>query len=320
MGIRVIKTAVAAVVAVYLALLLSLQFPMSAGLLAILGVESTIRKGISTSLIRMAASVLGLLLAAVMMKLFGFHLWVIAAYILLIIPVLNRSRLTDGLATCSVTVFHVFSLGYADMEILLNEMQLLLTGLGSATLINMAYMPKAERLLLEKRTHTEALFSSIFREIATHLRNHDYVWDGRELLEARETIQEGAELARKAAENRLFLEDLYWNAYFHMRDQQLDVVEQMIDLVAQVYETLPPGRLTAELFEILSGDVKEETYTGNSERLLQELESQYKKMPLPVTRSEFEVRSALFQLCQSLHLYLNIAKKEKKRRGKAPRL
>jgi hypothetical protein len=44
---------------------------------------------------------------------------------------------------------------------------------------------------------------------------------------------------------------------------------------AQVYETLPSGRLTAELFEILSGDGKEETYTGNSERPLQELEVQY---------------------------------------------
>lgn len=320
MGIRVIKTAVAAVIAVYLAMLLSLQFPMSAGLLAILGVESTIRKGVVTSVIRLAASVLGLMLAAVMMKFFGFHLWVIALYILLIIPVLNRSRLKDGLATCSVTVFHVFSLGYADQEVVVNELLLLLTGLGTATLINMVYMPKAEQQLMEIRTKTEDLFSSIFREIAAHLKNHDYVWDGRELLDARDTIQEGAELAKRAGENRLFQEDLYWNAYFHMREQQLDIVEQMMDLVAQVYETLDPGRSTAALFEILSGDVKQETYTGNSEKLLIELEQQYKQMPLPASRSEFEVRSALFQICQSLHLYLNIAKKEKKRRGNAVRL
>ncbi|MFK7691924.1 aromatic acid exporter family protein [Paenibacillus sp. HJGM_3] len=320
MGIRVIKTAVAAVIAVWLATSLDLQYAMSAGLLAILGVESTIRKGVVSSLTRLAASVLGLFLAAVMLQLFGFQLWLVPAYILLIIPILNAARLTDGLATCSVTVFHLFMLGHANLEVLSNELLLLLTGLGTATLINMVYMPSAEQRLLELRTRTDGLLSTIFGEIAKHLQDHDYVWDGRELLEARETIRQGAEVARRAAENRLFQSDLYWNAYFQMRDQQLDYVEQMMDLMAQVYMTLPPGRLIAQLFEVLSEDVKEEIYTGNSERLLTDLVAQYKEMPLPSTRSEFEVRSALFQVTQLLQLYLTIAKKEKKRRGKAPRL
>ncbi|MDF2815197.1 MAG: rane protein [Paenibacillus sp.] len=321
MGIRVIKTAVAVVTAVYLAILMSLQFPMSAGLLAILGVESTIRKGVVASLERFAASVLGLVLAAVMMKLFGFHYWVIAIYILLIIPVLNRAKLHNGLATCSVTVFHVFSLGYTNMDVVINELLLLVIGLGTATIINAVYMPNAERSLRQKRTATDSLFSIIFSKIAMHLKDHGYIWDGSELLEARAVIDEGVELARRAQENRLLVhEDLYWTAYFHMREQQLDIMEQMLGMVAQVYETLPTGKITAELFEVLSGDVMGESYKGNAEKLLLELELKYKSMPLPVTRSEFEVRSALFQLCQLLHQYLNIAKKEKKHRGFASSL
>jgi uncharacterized membrane protein YgaE (UPF0421/DUF939 family) len=321
MGIRVLKTAVAAVAAVYLATLLSLQFPMSAGLLAILGVESTIRKGIAAAVERLAASILGLVLAAVMMTLFGFQYWVIAIYIVLIIPVLNRAKLHNGLATCSVAVFHVFSLGYADMEVVLNEVLLLLIGLGTATLINAVYMPNAEKQLVVRRTATDTMFSIIFSKIAMHLKDHSYVWDGNELLEARAVIEEGTALARRAQENRLhFQQDVYWTAYFHMREQQLDIMEQMMGLVAQVYETLPTGRNTAELFDVLSGDVMGESYRGNAEKQLLELEFKYKNMPLPVTRSEFEVRSALFQLCQLLHQYLSIAKKEKKHRGFASSL
>ncbi|WP_127585588.1 aromatic acid exporter family protein [Paenibacillus koleovorans] len=320
MGIRVIKTAAAAVAAVFLAQLLGLEFPMSAGLLAILGVESTIRKGVNASLVRIAASLLGLVLATIMIELFGFHLWIIALYLLAIIPVLNRVKLQNGLATCSVAVFHLFSLGYVDMDVLLNEFMLLLTGLGSATVINALYMPNMERQLQQKRARTEELFSSVFTEIAAHLKDHQRMWDGKQLLQARKSIQEGAELAQRAAENRLLYGDVYWNGYFHMREQQLDLIEQMLDLMAQVYDTLPQGRLTALLFEQLSGDVRMDTYTGNAERHLLELEGQYKNMPLPVTRPEFEIRSALFQITQTLHQYLIIAKREKKRRGAATRL
>jgi uncharacterized membrane protein YgaE (UPF0421/DUF939 family) len=57
MGFRVIKTALAAVTAIYISQWIGLASPISAGLLAILGVEVTKRKGISSALKRIAASV-----------------------------------------------------------------------------------------------------------------------------------------------------------------------------------------------------------------------------------------------------------------------
>jgi uncharacterized membrane protein YgaE (UPF0421/DUF939 family) len=312
MGIRTVKTAIAAVAAVYLAMLLSLEYPMSAGLLAILGVESTIRKGIATSLVRIGASVMGLAIATLMLMLFGFHLAVLAAFILIAIPVLLKLRLQNGLATCCVAVFHIFSIGTATIPIVLNEIGLLLIGLGTATIVNVVYMPDLERKLKRERDRAEELFSVIFVQIARNLRDVDYAWSGSEVLEAHEAIERGKQEAVKAAENRLFSGNSYWNVYFRMRAGQLESIQDMIHIVAQVYSNLPHGQLVAELFEALSIDVKSETYTGNVEKRLEDLEEGFKNMPLPTSREEFEVRSAILQMCHELKYYLNIAKREKK--------
>ncbi|PYI55941.1 aromatic acid exporter family protein [Paenibacillus flagellatus] len=312
MGIRIIKTAVATVLAVYLAMKFDLQFPMSAGLLAILGVESTIRKGIVTSLARIGASMLGLAIATLMMVVFGFHLFVLAAFILIAFPLLNRVKLQNGLATCCVTVFHIFSLGEATLAIVANELALLLIGLGTATAVNVVYMPDAERKLKEARARVEELFSSIFIHIARTLRDADYVWSGSEVLDAHEAIRLGEREAERAAENRLFSGKADWTTYFRMRAAQLESIQDMLHIVAQVYSSLPHGQLVAELFEALSVDVKSDTYTGNVEKRLAWLEARFKEMPLPQTREEFEVRSAILQLCHELTYYLNIAKRDKR--------
>ena len=69
--------------------------------------------------------------------------------------------------------------------------------------------------------------------------------------------------------------------------------------------------MVAELFDQLSRDVMAEEYTGRTEHLLEELEQEFQKMDLPVSREEFEVRSAILQLCRELALYLKIAKRHK---------
>lgn len=62
MGIRIIKTALAAIAAIYTAVYLGLEPPLGAGILAILGVEVTRMKGIKSAFVRFIASVLGLFL------------------------------------------------------------------------------------------------------------------------------------------------------------------------------------------------------------------------------------------------------------------
>lgn len=314
MGFRVIKTALAVVISILISQWLGLLSPLSSGLLAILGVDVTKKRGVRTSLQRIAASLLGLFLAALLFWILGFEVWVIGLFILLLIPVLSRLELKEGVVTGCVVMFHLFSAQSVQPSLLWNEVCLLVVGLGTATLINVIYMPKEDKRLLVLKDRLEHCFSVIFLEIAGHLRDMNHVWSGSELLEAHDLVERGAQAAQRSAENRLwFGVSEAWPGYIGMRKQQLESIDRMIPLVAQVYQTLPHGELLASVFEELSEDVKVEYYTGRAEQDLVELEARFKHMALPGSREEFEVRSALLQLLTELKHYLSIAKREKKK-------
>lgn len=313
MGIRVIKTAIAAVMAIYIADWLSITSPLSAGLLAVLGVDVTRKRTIRNAFQRYASSILGLLFAALIFKIFGFYIWVIALFILITYPVLSRMKLKDGIITSSVIVFHVFSAGQISIDILINEVLLLSIGLGAGTLINLIYMPGSEERLEKTREHVEILFSDIFSYFAKHLRETNTIWDGHELLEATDQIREGLLLAHRSSENSLFRADDNWFVYFVMRQQQLESIHRMVDIIAHVYTILPHGHLVAELFEELSMNVKTKYYTGKVSDMLVQVEQEFKQTNLPVSRSEFEVRSSIMQLAIELKNYMSIAKSQKQK-------
>ncbi|MFC0214732.1 aromatic acid exporter family protein [Paenibacillus chartarius] len=311
MGIRVIKTAIAVVVSIYIAEWLHLGSPLSAGLLAILGIEVTRKKGLNSALQRIGASVVGLLVASGLFRFLGFEIWVIGLFVLVVFPILHRANLRDGAVTGSVVMFHLYNLHSYSYATIINEVQLLLVGLGSATLINFLYMPNEHPAITACKNKAEGLFSDIFLHFAAHLRDTSQVWDGAELLAAEETVNRGRQLADKLQQNSFSMSGGKWTLYFYMRGEQLESIHRMASLVAQVYEALPQGGHLADVFEELSRDVKESYYTGRSEMRLRELETVFRSMPLPATRGEFEIRSALLQLMLELHGYLGVAKKTK---------
>ncbi|WP_438445740.1 aromatic acid exporter family protein [Gorillibacterium sp. sgz5001074] len=312
MGIRVIKTAIAVYIAIAAAKAAGLDYALSAGLLSVIGIDITIKRSLQTMATRFTATVIGLLIASVLFALLGFHLWTISLFILIFYPALARFKLADSIVTSSVIVFHVVDRQEVTLGAVGNEILLLIIGLGTATVINFIYMPRVDHRLVEVRSSVNDLFGSIFLHMARHLKDPSTVWDGKELLEAPDAISEGLQLAKRAAENKLFQTGDVWTPYFEMRRQHFDSVQRMLDLLAQVYQTLPHGEAVAKLFTDLSADVKSDYYAGNVETALLKLEREFKAMPLPVTRAEFEMRSALLQLCLELKTYLYMAKKVKK--------
>lgn len=318
LGVRVIKTAVASVIAAFTAVQLGLDLPYSAALLAVLGVDVTKKRSLTNAAHRVIASVVGLFIGSLLFQLLGFELWVFGLFILVAYPLLARAHLKDGIVTSSVVVLHVFSLREVGLDRVLNEVGLLFVGLGTATLINLLYMPSAEKSLLQARTDTESSFSEIFVRIARVLQQPEELWDGKEMLRAGDAVSVGEELAQKASENALFRGDEGgWGVYFTMRRRQLESIEHMIHLVSQVYESLPQSELTAEVFLQLSEDVKQEYYAGQAQHSLKQLEASFREMALPATRDEFEIRSAVLQLCLEMERYLAVAEKNKKRRAEA---
>lgn len=311
MGFRVIKTAIATLLSVILAAVAGIPNPHSAGLLAILGVEVTLKRSFRTITARFLASLVGLFCGCILFWVLGFHYWVLALYVLFGFPLIVKSGFKEGIVTSSVIVFRVFGQGELTLHVLLQQVELLVIGLGSAGLVNLIYMPQTEGVMYGIRKEVDGFFSVIFTQMARTLREPGYIWDGKELIGANEAVQRGLTAATREMENHVIHPDEAWNIYFYMRKEQLESIQNMMQLLSQVYRQLPHGDMVAELFDQLSRDVMAEEYTGRTEHLLEELEQEFQKMDLPVSREEFEVRSAILQLCRELALYLKIAKRHK---------
>ena len=311
MGFRIIKTAIATLLAIFITDALGIPGATSAGLLAILGVDVTRKRSLQTVSSRFFASLLGLAFASALFYLFGFHYWVLGLYILIAFPAITKAHFKEGIVTSSVVVFRIFNEHSLSAESITTQIELLVIGLGSAMLVNLAYMPKAEKQLMEIRREVDGLFSDIFRHISLTLRHPHHVWDGKELIEASRAVEQGIEGSKRSLENQMLQPDIAWNVYFYMRKEQLENIQAMMHLISQIYERLPHGELASNLFEQMSRDVVSEVYTGKTEMLLKEMEEKFKEMELPRTREEFELRSAILQLCRELEFFVNISKKNK---------
>ncbi|MBO2943065.1 aromatic acid exporter family protein [Paenibacillus sp. F411] len=311
MGFRVIKTAIAALLAIVITDALEIPGATSAGLLAILGVDVTRKRSLHSVSSRFFASLLGLVFASVLFQLLGYHYWVLALYILIAFPAISKAHLKEGIVTSSVVVFRVFSGQELDIHIFWTEVQLLMIGLGSAMVVNMIYMPKGEGQLGQIRRQVDGLFSQIFTQISRTLREPSHLWDGKEMIQAGKMVERGIAESNRNLENQMLHPDLAWNVYFYMRKEQLDHIAAMMHLVSQIYEKLPTGIFAAELFDQISQDVIAEEYTGKTEKLLTEVQAKFREMELPKTREEFEVRSAILQLSKELEDFLKISKRSK---------
>ncbi|CQR56269.1 aromatic acid exporter family protein [Paenibacillus riograndensis] len=311
MGFRVIKTAAATLLSILLAAAVGIPNAQSAGLLAILGVETTRKRSLRTITARFLASLVGLFFGCILFFFLGFHYWVLGLYVLVGFPMIVKSGYKEGIVTSSVIVFRVFGQAELSVHVLLQQIELLFIGLGSAGLVNLIYMPQTGGVIAGIRKEVDGYFSVIFTQMARTLRDPGYLWDGKELIGAGEAVQRGLTAASREMENHVIHPDEAWNVYFYMRKEQLESIQNMMQLLSQVYRQLPHGDMVADLFDQLSNDVLAEEYTGRTEKLLEGLEKEFQGMELPETREEFEVRSAILQLCRELSLYLNIAKRYK---------
>jgi len=314
MGIRVIKTAIAAIIAIYVGLYFQLDFALSAGILAILGVEVTRKKGIMTVMTRFVASVLGLAFASIIFMLLGFHYWTVAIFILLSFPILSRFQLKEGIVTSCVIVFHLYNAGQVTPELIWNEICLLFVGLGSATLINMVYMPKHDREIQSLRETVELKYYQILYKLAMTLRDPSYVWSGAELIEVEDAIKQGSMISRRSKENRFWDYDEYWSIYFTMRSQQLEAITDMMEMVAYIHGKLEHSERIADLLEQLAQDTRSDVYVGEVRVRLQQLREQFRVMELPKTREEFEIRATLLMLMHEIGRYLDIAERFKRKK------
>ncbi|QNK88974.1 aromatic acid exporter family protein [Sporosarcina sp. FSL K6-1540] len=311
MGYRTIKTAVGAGLAIWIASLLDLEFATFAGIIVIMCIEKTKKKTLITMKDKFLASLLSLILGALFFEVLGYNPIVFSLFILLFVPILVRAHIQAGFVTSMVVVLHVYTVKDATWALFLNELYIIFIGMGIALLVN-SFMPNFKRDIENFKKEIEQKFEIILFEFSAHLRDSMRKWDGKEILEVEDLINQSKSIAIQDVENRLLRKQNIDYYYLEMREDQLELLKHMMKIVA-IFSSfsldVKQKEMFAEFLENLSRNVHSGDTTDISLNELEELNALIREMELPKTREEFEIRANLFYLIFEMKNYLNIKKK-----------
>ena len=304
-GYRTIKTAVGTSISIMIAQMLQLDNFVSAGILTILCIKVTKKKSLRASWDRFFACLLAMAFSSLFFEGIAYHPLVIGLLLLFFIPAAVMAKASDGIVTSSVIILHIYSAGEVSKDLLLNELGIIIVGIGGALIANL-YMPSLESKLKEYRLEIEENFKIIFDEIVRYLRTHESSWDGREITETMELIDEAKALAFRDVENRFRRDENLYYHYFKMREKQFEIIERVLPSVTSIALPVEQGEMIADFIEELS----EHIHPGNTALLFLEklyrMKVSFENMDLPKTREEFEARAALLHFVKEMEQYLII--------------
>lgn len=304
--IKTIKIVLATFISILIAQALGLEYPLAAGIIAILSVLDTKKESIATAFQRLASTVVAFFIASVIFYFLGFSVLTFSLYLLFYVPVAYRFNLQSGIAPCSVLVTHFVTAGSIAVYWQINGLLLMAIGAVVAILFNL-WMPSYEKDLNQKvKTIEEELrqFLSLF---------HSYLM-GETVQRALNTkarslailIDETEKIALMDYENQLVNNSDYYIKYVQMRERQLDLLKAMIQNITAVQLETEQNIALAELFDEISIQLHEKNTGLSLLERISVLYRHYRQSKLPETREEFESRAILFQILRDIERFIEI--------------
>ncbi|MFJ7970737.1 aromatic acid exporter family protein [Psychrobacillus sp. NPDC096389] len=314
MGYRTIKTAIGAGLAIWIASLFDLEFGSFAAIIVIMCIEKTKKKTLHSIQKKFFASLLSLILGSICFELLGYHPIVLTLFILLFVPCLVKLRIQEGFVTSIVVILHIYTVERANLENLLNELYIIFIGIGIAILVN-SIMPSFKKEIEKYKTEIENKFSVILYQFSTFLKDSKQKWNGKELVEVENILNQAKNITIQDVENHLLRKKNKDYHYLEMREDQLEILKRMVDILSIVSSSeldVKQRGMLANIFQYISQHV-DSGDTTIALKLLEEYEESIRETELPTSREEFEVRANLFYLNFEIKNYLIIKKNIYKR-------
>ncbi|MDN6616440.1 MAG: aromatic acid exporter family protein [Enterococcus sp.] len=305
-GLRTIKTAVAAPVALLLATGINLESASSAAIITILTVTNTKRSTAKTALNRLFSLTLATAIAAACFLILGFHPITFGLYLLVFIPLSIRLGLSEGIAVSSVLITHYLAAGEMPVSLIINEYLLMIIGVSCALAANL-YMPNTEKKIQEDQVVVEVSLKRMLEKMSAYLNQPAKEELLRqECLSLRGFVRQAQERAQEFEENHFFSGNSYYFEYFAMRRLQLKVLSDMLQILNRLDAAAEDVQELRELFEFTAQTLAEDNAGAAILEKIDEADQRYQQKKLPESRQAFEERAMLFQLFQLFQDFIEI--------------
>ncbi|EUJ28093.1 aromatic acid exporter family protein [Listeria cornellensis] len=305
-GLRTVKTAVGATLAILIAEWWGLEYAVSAGLITVLSIQNTKKGSIQLAIQRVYSTIIALTISAIFFLLLGFNAIAFGFYLLVFIPIAVRLKVTDGIVVSSVLVTHILVEQSLSLFWFTNEMLLMAVGAGIGILLNL-YMPKMDTELKVQRQKIESVMRQIFFCFAQDLKREPVYLDEKKLIkQLAEYLTEANAQSKRHFDNQLFADSRYYIKYIDMRTVQLRVIRQMNLSVRQISILTDHAGKMASLVEKTALSLSEQNPAEDLIADVNVMLADFRKSDLPKTREEFEGRALLFQFLGDLRYLLEL--------------
>lgn len=297
---KTLKLSLGFILAVYIAMLLTIPFELSAGIITLLNLMDTRRDSLKVAWRRIYSSIIGLALSSAIFSILGFHVLNLGFLLILFIPISHYLNAREGIIVNLVLASHLIALESIAPTVLINEFLLLIIGASVALFLNL-HMPSRRHDLEELRKQSDEQIKAHYLVISHKLKDyHGLNMVTTDLKDLESTLKKGKKLAYEQLKNDLFNDDTYYIDYFQMRLFQLyrikHIRENLLSLTIVETEALK----LSQFFEQVALTYHE----LNDGRLLLEkvieLNTFYRQAPLPENRQTFENRAKLFQILNDI--------------------
>jgi Predicted membrane protein len=305
-GLRTLKTAIGAAIAIVISEALGLRYAVSAGVITVLSVQNTKKHSITLAFQRLGSTLLALLISAILFSIVGYNPVAFGMFLLIFIPLAVKFKMQDGIVVSSVLVTHLLVENSISFFWIKNELLLMTIGAGIAILLN-TYMPKVEEKIKSDQKEIEGFMKEILISMAKSLRDQSVSISEEKLFnQLEEKLKEATERAYINLNNNILYEAKYYVKYMQMRTVQLQVLKYMRGHFTKFYIAYDQTELVASFTERVALALHE---YNTAETLLQDLKEVLRvcsEQELPKSREEFENRAMLFQYLNDLEYMLEI--------------
>lgn len=303
-GFRTVKTAVGMTLGVIICKLLGLDNYASSAILVVLCIKHTKMHSVQAILSRLVSCLLILFLGSAIFSLLGQHAFVLGLIVLLFIPLTVVLNVQEGVITSCVILLHVFNAKAINGHLILNEIMLLIVGLGIAFLMNLM-MPSLDKKLNHFKQDIENQITEIFnifsQACSMHSDHLNIKFDSLLL-----NIKKAKSLAFRDVKNHFVRNENSFYHYFDMREEQVELLKRMTSLLEKINTDDPILEKISQLMYEIGSNVNSNDYTALRLHSLYEIRLFLDDLPLPTTHKTLNSRAHIIQILNELEEYLNI--------------
>lgn len=305
---RVIKTALGAFLAVWIANFLGIRYGVTAGIVSIISIQATKKESFKIALERLVASVVGLFIAATAFYFLGYTPLVFGLFILVFMPICLKFNLFQGFLATVVLATHILAEQDISVKILLNEIFILALGAGTAIILNL-YMPDVTKRLENSHEEINKLMKKILNYMGEGLLTGAvFIGEEQTFKNLKSALNTARDLAFNDYNNALFYGSRYHIELFNMKREQYKVLVRMRRHFYRFYLSSEHTYIVSDFTREVSDSIGVDLIYKKALEDLETIKETFRKMPLPQSRGEFENRAVLYQFFNDIEEFLEIKK------------